>query len=138
MKAPSGLRRSVILATFTAMALLVILVWVLEDSIVDGEALAGQRAALAQALDAYVEASRAPEGSLEAIAERVGAEHGSRIRELPRQPEARPGEQLRTALGPDGETRIIELSVVIHDAAFESLGLQRGQLLDDVVPREPA
>ncbi|MEZ4330098.1 MAG: HAMP domain-containing protein, partial [Polyangiales bacterium] len=125
MKAPSGLRRSVILATFTAMALLVILVWVLEDSIVDGEALAGQRAALAQALDAYVEASRAPEGSLEAIAERVGAEHGSRIRELPRQPEARPGEQLRTALGPDGETRIILTRTLEDGRRVEVHDIQR-------------
>jgi hypothetical protein len=33
---------------------------------------------------------------------------------------------------------IIELPVVIDDAAFETFSLQRGQLLDDVLPREPA
>ena len=32
MRAPSGLRRSVIVATFTAMALLVTMVWLLETA----------------------------------------------------------------------------------------------------------
>ena len=51
MEPPSGLRRSVMFATFTAMALLVLTLWILEDQIVDEQAEEGQRAALRLALD---------------------------------------------------------------------------------------
>lgn len=39
MEAPSGLRRSVMFATFTAMASLVLMLWILEDQIADEQAL---------------------------------------------------------------------------------------------------
>lgn len=104
MEAPSGLRRSVMFATFTAMALLVLTLWILEDQIVDEQAEEGQRAALRLALDDYAGRTARPEADRLAERERVGSTHGSRIRELTPTPDAPPGDRFRTERSPRGET----------------------------------
>lgn len=114
-----------VLATFTAMALLVAVVWVLEDQIVDEQAIAGQRIALADALDDYVQATSAEGADYAGVAERVGAAHGSRIRELPPSAAGTPAEQLRAERSESGESIFILTRTLANGRRVEVRDIQR-------------
>jgi two-component system phosphate regulon sensor histidine kinase PhoR len=118
------------------MALLVAVLALLEDNIVEGHALAGQRAALALALDAYATATDAPGSDYVAEAERVGAQHGSRLQELPRRSSSVPGDALRTERRPGGETLVTLTRTLPNGRRFQVQDVQHARQLIHASVRE--